>query len=803
LLCGHVNVLKEQHKDPTMKIFVLIVSFATTVSTFVIPKTFHSATTALLAKENEDFDSYSRCLTAKEERESVLDESQQYAIIDKDRKRRFRRWRPKRKRARKPGVLILLLTGHSTFHADDIFTGWADPPLTEEGVMTCQHAARLLVAEGLQNVDVVYTSRLTRAIRSAQAVLEEWDALYLPMRKTWRLNGRHYGAVTGLSKQSVAETFGTSVVQAWRNSLKARPPPLPLDDPASPAQDRRYADLVVTEDGVESLLPTSESSLDCQERARPVWEYRIRQHLRDGENVMIVAHRDSLRGIIQQVEGGSIEDPTQLMIPTGVPIVYRFDRKLNPLFPEDDEDRRMPLTSAVFLEKPGLLKKALERQQAWRNRFSSGSEVGPDRSSTVERALWTLRREQALTHSEPEGTHKTESITNQTTTTISSEKPSQETEQWWDDVNYDDEFAFFAGSSSEKVSWQDDFELDDEEIAIKGDENLTPSMNIMSASSADSYHPQDDPVIVFVRHGRTPHNNMGLFTGWEDPPLAKEGVEDAKRAGRLLKRHGFEFDVAYTSQLTRAIKTASYILEELDTLWIPLIKSWRLNERMYGALTGKSKKMIETEYGKEQLIRWRRGYKIRPPAVSSFSYSYPGNDEQRTKNVRDLPIAWSETIARSLERRRFVLHRRFPKTESLHDCMKRSIPFYTDRIVREAVNKNKRVLIASHENAIRGILMHLCDIPEPAMRQLHLPNGLPLVYSVKGKCITLLEDDLDDDVPKISMDDFGPASKYLFQPCQLDDDFFESMEAQATMMNNELKQNEQKTQEQKKESATA
>jgi 2,3-bisphosphoglycerate-dependent phosphoglycerate mutase len=255
--------------------------------------------------------------------------------------------------------------------------------------------------------------------------------------------------------------------------------------------------------------------------------------------------------------------------------------------------------------------------------------------------------------------------------------------------------------------------------------------------------------------------------------LAEEGVEDAKNAGRLLKRHGFEFDVVYTSWLTRAIQTAYHALAELDCVWIPLVKSWRLNERMYGALTGKSKKMIAHEYGEEQLKKWRRGLGVRPPPTSSYSLSYPGNDVRRAKHFKDLPISWKETINRSLEQRKLSIHRKFPKTESLKDCMDRSIPFYTEKIKREAVDQGKRVLITSHENAIRGILMHLCDIPQEAMNQLHLPNGLPLVYNVKGRCITLLDDGSGED--PMTKHDFGPAAKYLFKPCELDDAFFEEM----------------------------
>jgi 2,3-bisphosphoglycerate-dependent phosphoglycerate mutase len=193
---------------------------------------------------------------------------------------------------------------------------------------------------------------------------------------------------------------------------------------------------------------------------------------------------------------------------------------------------------------------------------------------------------------------------------------------------------------------------------------------------------------------------------------------------------------------------------------------------MYGDLTGKSKKRVANDYGEDQLKKWRRGYTIRPPPTSSYSQSYPGNDQRRTKHFDDLGIAWGETINRSLEQHKLVIHRKFPKTESLKDCMDRSIPFYTKEICK-AVDKGKRVLITSHENAIRGILMHLCDIPESAMNQLHLPNGLPLVYNVKGKCITLLDDGSGQDPMEVH--DFGPAAKYLFKPCDLGDDFYDSM----------------------------
>lgn len=192
-----------------------------------------------------------------------------------------------------------------------------------------------------------------------------------------------------------------------------------------------------------------------------------------------------------------------------------------------------------------------------------------------------------------------------------------------------------------------------------------------------------------------------------------------------------------------------------------------------GDLTGKSKKMVANIYGEAQLKIWRKGLRVRPPPVSSYSFHYPGNDERKVKYVRDIRISITDTICRSIENRKFSVHRKFPKSESLRDCMDRSIPYYTQNIIPEAVAKNKRVLIASHENAIRGILMELCEIPEEHMNDLNLPNGVPLIYNVKRKCISLLPDGSNED--PLEKYNFGSAAKYLFRPCEIaeDEDWYE------------------------------
>ena len=236
-------------------------------------------------------------------------------------------------------------------------------------------------------------------------------------------------------------------------------------------------------------------------------------------------------------------------------------------------------------------------------------------------------------------------------------------------------------------------------------------------------------------------------------------IEQAKEAGELLNAYGFQFDVVYTSWLSRAIDTAWYVMDKLDSNWVPVIKTWRLNERMYGDLTSKSKKLTARIHGPAQFKAWRRGYKVRPPPVSSFDKNYPGNDKRYVKYLRDLRISFVESLVRSLDRRKLMLVRKFPKSESLHDCMKRTIPYFSQNIVPDAVNRGKRVLIASSENAIRGLLMYLCDIPEELISELSIPNGVPLIYDVRSKCIKLLDD--GSGINPLEKHHFGPGAPYL------------------------------------------
>ena len=252
---------------------------------------------------------------------------------------------------------------------------------------------------------------------------------------------------------------------------------------------------------------------------------------------------------------------------------------------------------------------------------------------------------------------------------------------------------------------------------------------------------------------------LGLFTGWEDVQLAKEGRDEALEAGRLMRRHNISFDLVYTSWLSRAIETALLVVNELDLLWVPIVKTWRLNERMYGALTGLSKKMIRQIHGEKQFLQWRRGYDTRPPPISSFSHFYPGNDDRYVNYVSDVSVSLYESLIRSLSVGKLEVHRQFPKTESLKDCMERTIPYFTDVILPRSQQGNN-ILIASSENAIRGLLMHLCQITPDRIQDVEIPTGLPLVFDWDAKRLKLLDD--GSNISPLERYNFGKAPELLF-----------------------------------------
>jgi 2,3-bisphosphoglycerate-dependent phosphoglycerate mutase len=210
-----------------------------------------------------------------------------------------------------------------------------------------------------------------------------------------------------------------------------------------------------------------------------------------------------------------------------------------------------------------------------------------------------------------------------------------------------------------------------------------------------------------MRHGESEWNVLNKFTGWHDVDLSPKGIDEAKGAGELFKAEGLQFDICYTSYLKRAIKTLNLALETSDQMYAPVVKTWRLNERMYGALTGLDKKETVVKHGADQVQIWRRSFDIPPPPLEKTDQYYPGN-EAKYKDLKPSEI---------------------PLTECLKDTIDRVLPFWQAEIV-PALKAGKTVLVAAHGNSVRSILKHLEGISEDVIPGLEIPTGTPLVYKL-------------------------------------------------------------------------
>ena len=219
--------------------------------------------------------------------------------------------------------LILLRHGQSLWNQENLFTGWVDVRLSEQGAAEAKRAGELLAESGLLP-DVLHTSLLSRAIQTANIALDEADRLWIPVKRSWRLNERHYGALQGLDKAETLAKFGPEQFQLWRRSFDVPPPVLADDSPWSQAHDPRYADL-----GDE--LPRTECLSDVVDRMLPYWESDIATDLRAGKTVLVTAHGNSLRALVKHLDNISDADIAELNIPTGIPLVYRLDENLVPI----------------------------------------------------------------------------------------------------------------------------------------------------------------------------------------------------------------------------------------------------------------------------------------------------------------------------------------------------------------------------------------------------------------------------------------------------------------------------------------
>ncbi|MBN1688045.1 MAG: 2,3-diphosphoglycerate-dependent phosphoglycerate mutase [Candidatus Omnitrophica bacterium] len=213
--------------------------------------------------------------------------------------------------------------------------------------------------------------------------------------------------------------------------------------------------------------------------------------------------------------------------------------------------------------------------------------------------------------------------------------------------------------------------------------------------------------LVLVRHGESVWNKENRFTGWTDVDLSEKGIAEAQNGGKQLKRDGYVFDFAYTSVLKRAIRTLWIVLEEMDLMWIPVIRDWRLNERHYGALQGLSKSEMAEKFGEDQVKIWRRSYDIRPPALEPNDERNPAKDP-RYKDLKKEQV---------------------PLTECLKDTVARFLPCWHE-VIAPAIQSGKRVLIAAHGNSLRALVKYLDHMTDDEIVGLNIPTGMPLVYEL-------------------------------------------------------------------------
>ena len=230
--------------------------------------------------------------------------------------------------------------------------------------------------------------------------------------------------------------------------------------------------------------------------------------------------------------------------------------------------------------------------------------------------------------------------------------------------------------------------------------------------------------LVLIRHGESTWNKENRFTGWTDVDLSEEGRQQAKEAGEVLKAGGYVFDVAYTSVLKRAIRTLWTVLDGMDLMWIPVYRTWRLNERHYGALQGLNKAETAAKFGEDQVKIWRRSYDIPPPELTPEDERFPGNDPRYTGLTKE----------------------ELPLTECLKDTVERFLPLWHETIA-PAIQSGQRVVIAAHGNSLRALVMYLDNVSEADITELNIPTGMPLVY------------ELDDDLKPLNRYYLGDPEK--------------------------------------------
>ena len=526
--------------------------------------------------------------------------------------------------------LTLVRHGQSEWNLANRFTGWVDVDLTEKGISEARAAGRLLLADGQQH-DLVCTSCLRRAIRTACIVLSNMDQCWLPLIKDARLNEQHSGALTGNNKKLLAEKHGVEQVMKWRRTYDCPPPGLDREHPLyRTMQDDRYVSSGV-------VVPQAESLQMTEARVLRMYEDTLKPALAAGKNVMVVSHGNTLRALVKILDGVSEEDSSSLDLPTACPVVYELDAKLQPLKPHGVWGDSSAVRHGRFLYSE---KKVRAAQEAMRQQVVQDIAVSTVRGD----GSGALDDEQVSTCDAytPEG-ESSRVVNLQGQSFRVRERPPS---------------YFERPKESSEIGAEARREL----------LTMVKTQQAEGAATAPAAAPaakQPKAVLILLRHGFSEYNEENRFTGWADVELSSRGREEARFAGQLLREAGVRrLESVYSSYLKRAIKTGWLMLDELELQWVPVKTTWRLNERHYGALQGQRKTDCTERHGVAQVQKWRRG-------------------------VHDPPPSWDEKTREATVDRRYD-EVDVPESESLAQCMERLRPLLDEELfpeIRAAIDR--------------------------------------------------------------------------------------------------------------------
>ncbi|CAJ1359693.1 unnamed protein product [Effrenium voratum] len=675
-----------------------------------------------------------------------------------------------------PEAFMRLLHEALRGNAKNVYTGWDDTPLSIRGEQEAVEAGLCLKAKGLK-FDVVFTSALQRAVRTAEMAMRVSKNQKAEIDKSWRLNARHSGGLQGLTQADAVDLYGESKVTLWRSSYDILPACVEKDDPRHPINDPTYKDVD------PELLPPGGESLACTvKRVMPHWKEKIVPRIKAGQSVLVAAHKNSLRALWKFLENVPDEDALDIkMMPASAPLVMEFE------IPPVGDDlvflRKYSLNAPTFNPKVRVDAASTNKVFFLRHAESLGNAKGI--YGGWEDAALSLKGEQQATEAgllvKQQGVKLNHVFTSvkywrgsddvlpecvqrsdprhPANDPLYAEVPVDQlpggesltitmarVKAYWTNnivplltgeknilvVAHRDSLRALFGhlegvppgevpdGTSQTAPLVYEFGNDGTFVMKYSLSTMSPELGLNPErlglmrfhNQPGAHHSEKVGEVVFLRHGESECNLKEQFTGWEDSGMTAKGVEQARKAGKYLKAQGYKFNVVFTSVLSRAIESATYICEESGNQDVTMVKSWELNARHPGVLQGLTKHQAITLYGKEKVNIWRGSYDVMPECVGMDDARHPANN----------PL-YSDIPRKELP----------PGGESLARTVDRIVPYWRQRIAPR-IAAGETVLVVGHKNSLKALFMYLEDTSEHDMFDVKpVSTTAPLVMEF-GRC---------------------------------------------------------------------